>query len=180
MNQDPVQRLTILLREANAVPRLRAESIAPSSIYDPLYRVVVIALAISVCGKPKPDGSRSLSGPLLKLYQFVAIHAELLPSLRGWSLAHEKGGHPSLEGWARFPRGYAADGLHENVVTYLVAIGELRREGKNLLAPSDANPKPGLLARLTASAEKGGAFSVERDALRELSAIKITLKMLDA
>jgi hypothetical protein len=177
MTASPVQRLTALLRKAKAVPDLRDEAVAPSSIYDPLYRTMVIALTMKICGKPVVDGGLSLPDPKLKLVQFIAIHPELLSSLRGWIAAHEQGERPSLDGWARFPRGYAADTLHEKVLTYLIATGELRRDGKNLLTRVEGK---GLLTSLAGAAEAKQSFAVERDTLHELSGMKITLKMLGA
>jgi hypothetical protein len=170
----PVQRLTTLLRKAGAVPNLCDEAVAPSSMYDPLYRTMVIALTMRVCGKPVLGGL-SLSEPKVKLSQFVAIHPELLPSLRGWLAAHARGERPSLEGWARFPRGYAADTLHEKVLTYLIATGELRREARNLLTRVDGT---GFLLSLAAAAKADRSFVVELNTLEELNGMKITLKML--
>jgi hypothetical protein len=176
MTASPVQRLTALLRRAGAVPALRDEAVAPSSIYDPLYRAMVIALTMRACGRLS-GAEWSLSSARLKLAQFVAIHPELLPSLRGWVAAHRRGERPTLEGWAQFPRGYAADAHHERVLTYLVATGELRREGKNLVTRAEGD---GLLAALAESAEAKKSFAAERDALQEMAAMKITLKMLGA
>lgn len=177
---DPWQDLATLLREAKAVPRLRAESIIPSSIYDPLYRVVTIGLAMRACGKASPDtGLPMLNAAKLKLCQFVAIRPQLLPSLRDWISAHEGGERPSLDGWAQFPRGYAADSLHESVLTYLVAIGELVREGHNLYV-TKLESKPGLLSRLVETVDQMDTFQGERKVLQELSTMRITLKMLRA
>lgn len=177
MTLSPVQRLTELLRKAQAVPDLHDAAVAPSSIYDPLFRTMVIALTMKMCGKPVAEGGHSLHEAKLKLFQFVAIHPELLPSLRLWVDAHAQGERPSLEGWARFPRGYAADTLHERVLTYLVATGECRRVGTGLVTRADA---PGLLFSLADDAQTKESFNVERACLQELSEMKITLKMLGA
>lgn len=175
MTESPVQRLTTLLRKAKAVPDLCDQAVAPASIYDPRYRTMVISLTMKVCGRSVGLGGLSLSDAKLKLDQFVAIHPELLPSLRGWIAAHARGERPSLEGWARFPRGYAADTLHEKVLTYLIAIGELRREGKKLYSRSDGK---GLLMALATNAQTEQSFAVEQETLHELSGMKITLGML--
>lgn len=175
MGPDPVAQLTALLREAKAIPRLRAEAVAPSSIYDALYRIIVVALTMSVCGERKVEGALTLPLAKLKLMQFVAVHPELLPSLRGWVTAHVNGERPSLAGWARFPRGYAADTIHDGVLTYLIATGELNPDRKNVNTRSDGR---GLLAALTEIAVSKDSFSGERRTLEELSVMKITLKML--
>src|SRR4051812_44762703 len=130
---DPVRELTTLLREANAVPRIRPDAFALSSIYDSTYRAIMIALTLENCGKRRGgDSELRLHDTKVKLFQFVAVHPDLMPSLRGWLRAHEEGQRPSLDGWARFPRGYAADTLYERVVGYLVATGELGSDGAYL------------------------------------------------
>lgn len=177
MSIDAVQQLVALLREAKAVPRLRANAVGPSSIYDPLYRTVIIGLALRLCGKKATESEVTLAGPRLKLFQFVAVHRHLLPSLRGWVTAHETGRRPNLEEWTSFPRGYVADSLYERIVTYLVATGELRPEGKNLVGSLDARC---LLGRLVVAVDANSAFEGERSTLIELSQTRITLGMLGA
>lgn len=177
MTIDAVQQLTDLLREAKAVPRLRAEAVMASAIYDPVYRATILALTLHKCGKTGSDRSLSLADPKLKLFQFVAVHRHLLPSLRGWVRAHAEGQRPSLDGWALFPRGYAADSLYERLVTYLVATGELRRDGNNLVGSFDDQA---LLGRIIAAAETAAAFQQERATLAELGSTQITLGMLRA
>ncbi len=175
MAADLVGQLTAILREANVVPRFRPDSIIPSSIYDPVLRAALVGLTIRICGDQRGD-SWLLVDAKLKLFQFVAVRLELLPSLRGWVNAHQQGQRPSLDGWARFPHGYAADGLHERLIVYLVASGELQWE-KKYLKMSD---KSRLLGPMLAKIESEALFVSESTALAEMADMKITLKMLGA
>lgn len=177
MASDPVRELTALLREANAVPRIREESFALSAMYDSTYRAIVLGLALETCAKKRAgENEARLHDAKLKLFQFVAVHPELMPSLRGWLRAHQEGQRPSLNGWARFPRGYAADRLYERVVTYLVATGELGRDGAHVWL----RQRDGLLSNLIRVVVAGDAFTRERAVLNEFATVKLTMKMLSA
>lgn len=175
MASDPVVELTALLREAKAVPRIREESFALSAVYDSTYRALMVGLALDICGKQRVNANEPcLHDAKLKLFQFIAVHPELMPSFRGWLRAHQEGERPSLDGWARFPRGYAADTLYERVVSYLVATGELGRDGSQVWRRQGE----GLLSNVIRVAVAGDAFAREREILRELATVKLTMKML--
>jgi hypothetical protein len=174
---DPVHALTVLLREANAIPRIRTESFPLSSMYDSTYRAIVVGLTLEICAKKRgTDPQARLADAKVKLFQFVAVHPDLMPSLRGWLRAHEEGKRPSLDGWARFPRGYAADTLYERVVAYLVSTGELGQDGKQLWR----RQSEGLLSGLIRIVVARDAFTREREILTELGTVKLTMKMLNA
>lgn len=175
MGSDPVRDLTALLREANVVPRIHPDAFALSSIYDSTYRAIILALTLEICAKRRGnDSEKRLHNAKVKLFQFVAVHPDLMPSLRGWLRAHEEGQRPSLDGWARFPRGYAADTLYERVIGYLLATGELSSDGAHLWRPQGKR----LLSGMFAVAIERDAFTRERGILTELATIKITNKML--
>lgn len=174
-----VERLTAILRGAKATPTLHDDAVAPSVIYDASYRVTVIALTMHICGKDGGNGTRLMPAAKLKLFQFVAVRSELLPNLRQWLSAHLVGAGEPLERWQGFPRGYAADALHERVLTYLFASGELAPKGKSLLSKPGND---GLLAKLVDGVRRSNTFTIERRTLQELQSIspKITMKRLGA
>ncbi|MGN6106576.1 MAG: hypothetical protein ACTHU0_15830 [Kofleriaceae bacterium] len=135
----------------------------------------MVGLTLDLCAKRRAeDASAQLHEAKVKLFQFVAVHPELMPSLRGWVRAHQEGHRPSLDGWARFPRGYAADSLYERIVSYLVATGELHREGAKLWR----RHSEGILSKLIRVVVTGDAFARERAVLTELATVKLTTKML--
>lgn len=171
------EQLAALLREAKVTPTLRSECVTPSAIYDPTYRIAIIALTLRTCGRPKSGAGLSLASAKLKLFQFVAVHPHLLPSLRGWVDAYDKGERPSLDGWARFPRGYASDSLCEKLVEYLLASGHLRRVGSNVVDAAESTP---FVTQLLAKLDENDLFEDERRVLMELAQMRITLEMLRA
>lgn len=173
---DAVARLTAVLREADATPTLQADAVTFSATYDPVYRAAVIALTLRAAGKKDSEAAFTLPDLKLRLFQFVAVHTQLLPSLRGWVNEHKSGRRPSLDGWARFPRGYAADTLYERLTDYLCATGELQRL-KNSYVRMPSAPKS-YLGTLVAAADAEEAFQAERAAITEVAGLGITLDML--
>jgi len=63
------------------------------------------------------------------------------------------------------------------VLTYLVATGELRRDGKNLVTRAD---RKGFLMSLAEDSDAKRSFLSERAVLQEMSGMKISLRMLGA
>lgn len=172
---DPVKELASLLREANAVPRLSPERMVRSSFYDAVYRACITGLAIRECGR-RVLSAWSLNDQLLRLYQFTAIHRGLLKPLQEWAAARRSGTLTPLQEWARFPAGYATDTIHDGVVTYLLATGQLRRDRTTLVL--DELPTSTFLWSLLRAVDAATLFPSERLALVELRQSGITLGML--
>lgn len=174
-SEDPLRQLSELLREGNAVPRLRPERIVGSSIYDAVYRAGVIALTIQTCGR-HGDGQASLHEQILRLFQFVAVHPALLRPLQHWVAERQAGNLAPFDEWAKFPAGYATDALYDQVLTYLLAAHHLRRERAQIsLAQAAATP---FLVELLKYIESNQLFAPERAVLNHLRGVKVTLGML--
>lgn len=174
---DAAHRLVALLREAKATPRLNADAVAPSAVYDAGYRAAVIAMTLRTCGTVLESGQLSLADPKLKLFQFIAVHRHLLEPLRAWIAMHQHGSGPSLDGWRMFPRGYASDSIYERLTVYLAASGNVRRVGTNIVARADAGS---VLGKLLSVVEREQAFQDEQAVLTELASMRVTLRMLRA
>lgn len=173
-----IERLSNVLREAGAVPSVRPELIAPSSIYDPVYRVGIIGCAFSLCAEWDGQRRRRMNRYHLKLLQFVAIHPALLPQLMRWVADSKSPAQVPVERWLGFPAGYVADSLHDQVIEYLTATGELSLVGRNLTV-SWPFPAQSYLHRVVQLIVETSAFRREKDVLRELAAIRFSRRMLD-
>lgn len=175
MASDPVIELVELLREAKAVPRLVPERISRSPLYDPAYRAILLVLTLKLCGKR--DGEVfSLNHQKLRLFQFVALHDALLDPMREWISARKAGSLVPLEQWARFPSGYAADTVFDDVVTYLEATEQVKRESTRIVYNSEETG--GRLARAIAEVEEHNLFAAERAVLQQLASTSIPLNLL--
>jgi hypothetical protein len=165
-----VSELLELLSQAQATPRFRADRVPRSILYDPAYRCVAIALSI----EHGSDREHALNTDKLKLYQFVSIRPRVLFPLVAWVENQRTGGRVGLLDWVGFPRGYAQDNLHEKVMTYLLATGELEKTGSRVAI---AHGSKYLTTLLTAISETG-AFEREVNVLKALKGLRITKEML--
>jgi hypothetical protein len=172
-SQPTIQALSELLQSGEATPRVRAERLVPSAIYDLQYRMFVIAAAFEIHAKPlAPFGSR-IHATRLKLLQFVAVRPWLLPDIEVWSSSSENE-QPSFAA-QELRRGFLGDKTYDDVVSFLVARGALEWMGSHLAAGKRSE----LLTDLSAMATGNDLFATERATINALARIKITNRMLE-
>ncbi len=125
--------LSDLLAGTSAAPYANPQRIAPSTFYDLQYRMFVISACLSIGGKLEGVFQR-LAGPKMRLLQFIAMRPWLLCVVEEWS-ASRKDAQRSLQSSQSLRRGFLSDGMHDNVVDYLVASGQLFKQGGQLQHP---------------------------------------------
>jgi hypothetical protein len=162
--------LAAVLANAGLRPTLSASRVFKSAIYDPGYRLCLIALSFQILAKEQED-KRFLNTTILKLAQFVAARPTLLPTLESW-LSSEKEQPEPLSWYVNMmPRGFKQDGLHDRIVEYLLVTRELSESGKNLVwcnAP--------VLTRAWSCIYDQELFTTERRVVARLKALRLTLK----
>jgi len=167
------QILSELLAGTSASPYVHPERIAPSTVYDLQYRMFVVAACLRV--SVKVEGAfRKISANKLRLLQFVAMRPWLLDVVREWS-ASRKDRQRSLQSSQSLRRGFLSDGMHDNLIDYLVATGCLFKQKGQIAEPISSV----ILSDLFDASEKDGLFITETDAIRELDEIVITNDMLE-
>lgn len=128
-NSNSLRELAGLLDD----PRLRIvvvpERVAPSTIYDLQYRLVVIACVFVHSSEVEGDGLRQVSAPRMKLSQFVACRPWLFPVLRDWS-DNRRNAQRSLLSSQRLRRGFLGDTMYDDVTSFLAARGVLARRAR--------------------------------------------------
>jgi hypothetical protein len=170
-----VQKLAAMLQGSPAKPQIVSSRLAPSAIYDVEYRTAIIALVFERFAKPKAtSGQRSISHQRLKLLQFLTIRPWLLPAIQEWSEAGEQRGLAFAYS-IRIRRGFLSDSAHDDVVRYLAACGLIFRQETQIVSGLNANG----LTQVANSIVQNDLFASERDALDELSQIRITNQMLE-
>ena len=167
------QILSELLAGTSAAPYVHPERIAPSTVYDLQYRMFVVAACLRVSGKVE-GAFRKISANKLRLLQFVAMRPWLLDVVREWS-ASRKDRQRSLQSSQSLRRGFLSDGMHDNIIDYLVATGCLFKQKGQIAEPISSI----ILSDLFDKSEQDGLFTTETDAIRELNEIVITNDMLE-
>ena len=167
------QILSELLIGTSAAPYVNPERIAPSTVYDLQYRMFVVAACLRVSGRVE-GAFRKISANKLRLLQFVAMRPWLLDVVREWS-ASRKDRQRSLQSSQSLRRGFLSDGMHDNLIDYLVATGCLFKQKGQIAEPISSV----ILSDLFDASEKDGLFTTETDAIRELDEIVITNDMLE-
>jgi hypothetical protein len=167
------QILSELLAGTSASPYVHPERIAPSTVYDLQYRMFVVAACLRVSGKVE-GAFRKISANKLRLLQFVAMRPWLLDVVREWS-ASRKDRQRSLQSSQSLRRGFLSDGMHDNLIDYLVATGCLFKQKGQIAEPISSV----ILSDLFDASEKDGLFITETDAIRELDEIVITNDILE-
>ena len=170
---DPIPALAELLRASKLPLAVFRDRFARSAFYDPHYRIMVIAAALSIVGKSDVSGTRSIQESRLKLLQFIGSRPWLLTMVQEWSRTR-RSGRFSVFSPQRLRRGFLGDTTHDQVVNLLLAHGGLLRAGGKLISPAT-----GPLDGLYVMAVNSELFVAERDTLAQLSRIKITNKMLE-
>lgn len=174
-NDRPLERLAALLAASGAEPDLHPDRLAPSTIYDLEYRVLIVAMAFQMhAGTDRFSARPRIQGRRLKLLQFVAMRPWLVPVIRGWSDSR-RDAQRSLDYEEGLRRGFISDTMHECVMEFLVAAGALRREGLYVIPGT----KSSVIFDLYAEALNRTLFRAEVEALHQLKAIAITNEMLE-
>jgi hypothetical protein len=164
------------LSAAGAQLDVTPERLAPSTVFDLEYRVVVVAMAFrghAATDKHSPHRPR-IQARRLKLLQFAAMRPWLVDVIREWS-ASRHDAERSLDTEEGLRRGFISDTMHDHVVDFLVAAGALRRE-ESFVVPG---AKPEIVSALYGEAIERGLFEAELMALQELKTIVITNEMLE-
>jgi hypothetical protein len=171
----PLQRLAALLAASGALPYVTPERVAPSTVYDLQYRVLIVAMAFQIHAASDTHSSQPrIQSRRLKLLQFIAMRPWLVPVIREWSLSR-RNAQRSLESEQGLRRGFISDTMHDDVLEFLVAAGALRREEAYVVTGTNSS----VIFDLSAEALGRSLFDAELTALRQLSAVIITNEMLE-
>jgi hypothetical protein len=171
----PIETLAALLDASGAQPDITPERLAPSTVYDLEYRVLIVAMAFQIHAAPDRYSSRPrIQSRRLKLLQFIAMRPWLVSVILEWSLSRHNA-QRSLDGQEGLRRGFISDTMHDDVVDFLVAAGALRREDLYIVPSTNSS----IILNLYSEAVGRTLFDAELTALRELKNITITNEMLE-
>ena len=172
---NPIARLAALLATSNAEPDITAERLAPSTLYDLDYRVIVVATAFQMHATADRYSVRPrIQNRRLKLLQFVAMRPWLLPVIRNWSTTRSDSLR-LIDGEEGLRKGFITDTMHDKVMQFMAASGALRREDVFVIP----GVEPAILKDLQKVAEDNALFELEIAALSALHSITITNDMLE-
>ena len=171
----PIGKLAAWLDAVGAQPDITPERLAPSTVYDLEYRVLIVAMAFQIHATSDRYSSRPrIQSRRLKLLQFVAMRPWLVSVIREWSLSRRVA-QRSLDSEEGLKRGFISDTMHDDVIDFLVAAGALRREELHVVPGTNAS----VMFDLYSEAVGRTLFNAELTALGQLKPIVITNKMLE-
>ena len=171
----PLERLSALLAASGAQPDITPERLAPSTVYDLEYRVLIVAMSFQLhAASDKYSNWPRIQSRRLKLLQFIAMRPWLVSVIREWSLSRHNA-QRSLDSEEGLRRGFISDTMHDDVLDFLVAAGALRREETFVVSGMNSS----LISDLYSEALGRSLFDAELTALRQLKAIVITNEMLE-
>ena len=171
----PLERLSALLAASGAQPDITPERLAPSTVYDLEYRVLIVAMSFQLhAASDKYSNRPRIQSRRLKLLQFIAMRPWLVSVIREWSLSRHNA-QRSLDSEEGLRRGFISDTMHDDVLDFLVAAGALRREETFVVSGMNSS----LISDLYSEALGRSLFDAELTALRQLKAIVITNEMLE-
>lgn len=174
-NDRPLEKLASLLAASGAEPELRSGRLAPSTIYDLEYRVLVVAMAFQLHAASDRYSARPrIQGRRLKLLQFIAIRPWLVPMVREWS-STRRAAQRAIEFEESLRHGFISDTTFESVMEFLIAASALRRE--DLFVIPATNSK--IIFDLVSEARNLSLFESEFSTLVDLKKIVITNEMLE-
>jgi hypothetical protein len=174
-NSSPLERLAALLDASGAQPDITPERLAPSTVYDLEYRVLIVAMAFQIhAASDKYSNRPRIPSRRLKLLQFIAMRPWLVSVIREWSLSRHNA-QRSLDSKEGLRRGFISDTMHDDVLDFLVAAGALRREELHVVPGTNSS----VIFDLYSEALGRSLFDAELTALRQLKAIVITNEMLE-
>jgi hypothetical protein len=145
--------------------------------FDLLYAICVAVCAIKELARPAKDKEESyeINNSLLKFGQFIAARPQLLEDYLEWRKHQSEGQHLDLQSWPLLPRGFLTDAVPDAVLAYLIAMGQLERQGKDItFRPGNHQRLAVLLDRI----QQYDLFRSERRILAELARNRPTLTML--
>lgn len=172
---NPLRRLAALLAASGAQPNITPERLAPSTVYDLEYRVLVIAMAFQIHAAPDSHSSQPrIQNRRLKLLQFIAMRPWLIGVIRAWSQSRHNA-KLSLDSDEGRRRGFISDAMHDDVLDFLVAGGALRREDLYVIS----GPNWSVILELYSEALGNSLFEREIATLRELEEVVVTNEMLE-
>ncbi|MFZ0662874.1 MAG: hypothetical protein WAM66_09295 [Acidobacteriaceae bacterium] len=170
----PIHQLAALLQDGKAEPVIVPSRLAPSAIYDVEYRTAIVALVFERFSKSVgPTEPRKMSSARLKLLQFLTLRPWLLPAVRRWSDAGKQSGF-AFGHSMRIRRGFLSDSAHDDVISYLVAYGQLKRFETQIVSGTSGDA----LMELAESIAEHKLFVSERGVIEQLANIRITNEML--
>ena len=171
----PIEKLAAWLDAVGAQPDITPERLAPSTVYDLEYRVLIVAMAFRIHAAPDKFSSRPrIQSRRLKLLQFVAMRPWLVSVIREWSLSRRDVQRSLTEEGLR--RGFISDTMHDDVVDFLVGAGALRREELYVVPGTSVSVMFDLYSE---AVERRTLFDAELTALGHLKSIVITNEMLE-
>ena len=172
----PIGKLAAWLDAVGAQPDITPERLAPSTVYDLEYRVLIVAMAFQIHAAPDKFSKRPrIQSRRLKLLQFVAMRPWLVSVIREWSLSR-RDVQRSLASEEGLRRGFISDTMHDDVVDFLVGAGALRRDGLYVVPATNVAVMFDLYSE---AVERRTLFDAELTALGHLKSIVITNKMLE-
>ena len=170
-----IEKLAALLVAAGTEPVITPERLAPSTVYDLEYRVLVVAMAFRIHAAPDKYSIRPrIQNRRLKLLQFVAMRPWLVAVIQEWSRSR-RDVQRSLASEEGLKRGFISDTMHDDVLDFLVGAGALRREELYVVPGTNVS----VMSDLYAEAVKRRLFDAELTALSQLKSIVITNEMLE-
>lgn len=174
MHSNPIQSLAALLEGAEAKPRVVPSRLAPSAFYDIEYRIAVLAMVFESFATPFGPSARRIHVARFKLLQFVSSRPWLIPAVREWSAGT---GQASFEFALsmRIRRGFLSDNAFDDVVQLLTAIEVFERRENHIISGANA----GHIKKVTTLIRDTNIFVRERNAIAELTEIRITANMLE-
>ncbi|MES2220367.1 MAG: hypothetical protein V4587_05300 [Acidobacteriota bacterium] len=171
----PIDQLAALLQDAKAEPVIVPARLAPSAIYDVEYRRAIVTLVFERFSKAvETTDIRKMSSARLKLLQFVTLRPWLLPEIRRWSDSGKQSGF-AFGHSIRIRRGFLSDSAHEDVISYLMACGWLKRFETQIVSGATG----GGLLELAKALSENNLFANERAVIEQLANIRITNQMLE-
>ena len=171
----PLERLAALLAASGAQPDITPERLAPSTVYDLEYRVLIVAMAFQIhAASDKYSSQPRIQSRRLKLLQFVAMRPWLVSVIGEWSLSRHNA-QRSLDSEEGLRRGFISDTMHDDVLDFLVAARAPRREELYVVAGTNSS----VIFDLYSGALGRSLFGDELTALHQLKAIVITNEMLE-
>jgi hypothetical protein len=172
---NPIARLATLLASSGAQPEITPERLAPSTLYDLEYRVIVVAAAFDMHAATDRFSSRPrIQNRRLKLLQFIAMRPWLFPMVRKWSESRSNT-QRMIDGDEGMRRGFINDTMHDNVIQFLTCSGALRREELYVIP----GVKPAVFQNLSSIATSSSLFQAEISILNEFKSVTITNDMLE-
>jgi hypothetical protein len=170
-DQNGMQALVELLRDAEAKPRVTPSRVVRSTLYDLDYHVAVISCVFFEATPEVSRNNRTVVAHWLKILQFVAARPMLAPDFVQWAQTRRRF---DLETWRKMPRGFIGDTTHDQTIELLIAAQILLRRGEMISSGERFSTLQSLHGQIVLK----DLFLVEREILRTLSGIPVNRTLL--